>query len=212
MAEAGVVTSTLLGMTGAGVDARVLARETLWVSDATAELLEDLQFTLNEGACLQAATSGSPVLVSDLHNSVEVAHWPMFAAAVMEHSEARALFAFPLQWDGMNLGVLDLYRVTPGGLSGAQRRDAESAISVAALMMLELRTDPDYDDKGRLNGPGANRAEVHQATGAVLAQLGINAEAALARLRGHAFAEQRLLIDVAKDVVAGRLRFTKDAE
>jgi hypothetical protein len=33
---------------------------------------------------------------------------------------------------------------------------------------------------------------------------------AFARLRAHAFAEQRLLGDVARDVVARRLRFTKD--
>ena len=46
----------------------------------------------------------------------------------------------------------------------------------------------------------------------VLAQLDVSAEQALARLRGHAFAEQRLLIDVARDVVARRLTFTKDAE
>jgi hypothetical protein len=38
------------------------SRETLWATDATAELLEDLQFTLNEGACMEAAATGRPVL------------------------------------------------------------------------------------------------------------------------------------------------------
>jgi hypothetical protein len=32
-------------------------RQTLAVTDQTAELLEDLQFTLNEGACREAATT-----------------------------------------------------------------------------------------------------------------------------------------------------------
>jgi hypothetical protein len=45
----------------------------------------------------------------------------------------------------------------------------------------------------------------------VVAQLGISAADALARLRAHAVAEQRLLGEVARDVVARRLRFTKDA-
>lgn len=36
----------------------------------------------------------------------------------------------------------------------------------------------------------------------VLAQLGISAENALARLRAHAFAEQRPLVDVARAVVS----------
>ena len=55
-----------------------------------------------------------------------------------------------------------------------------------------------------------HRAEIHQATGIVLAQLGVSAPQALARLRGYAFVEQRLLIDVARDVVARRLQFTEE--
>ena len=44
----------------------------------------------------------------------------------------------------------------------------------------------------------------------VLVQLGISAVDALARLRAHAFVHQRLLIDVARDVVDRRLVFTED--
>jgi hypothetical protein len=94
-----------------------VSRETLWATDATAELLEDLQFTLNEGACMEAATTGSPVLVPDLHNGAEAARWPIFAAAVAEQTSVGALFAQPLHWGAVYLGVLDLYRVNPGALS-----------------------------------------------------------------------------------------------
>ena len=51
------------------------------------------------------------------------------------------------------------------------------------------------------------RAEVHQATGMVSVQLGVSLAEALVRLRAHAWAEDRLLADVAADVVARRLRF-----
>jgi len=44
----------------------------------------------------------------------------------------------------------------------------------------------------------------------VLAQLGVSAADAFARLRAHAFVEQRLLGDIARDVVARRLTFTND--
>jgi hypothetical protein len=44
----------------------------------------------------------------------------------------------------------------------------------------------------------------------VLAQLRVSADDALARLRAHAFVHQRLLIDVARDVVDRRLVFTRD--
>jgi GAF domain len=249
VAESGTASHALLGIDRHGTDDRALAqricraciagldvdgavlslltatvsRTTLWASDATAELIEELQFTLNEGACMEAATTGRPVLVPDLRHSTETARWPMFAAAVAEQTKVRALFALPLQWGTVNLGVLDLYRLTAGGLSAAQYRDALSATDIAALLMLGQRTDPTLgvelgvelgEDSGIsqswLNESSGHRAEVHQATGMVLAQLEISATEALARLRAHAFVEQRLLIDIAHDVVSRRLRFTRE--
>jgi len=233
MAEQGVVTRAVLGIVTAdardsalaeqicracvdGLDVngaslsiltRAAARQTLWATDPTAELIEDLQFTLNEGACMEAAATGSPVLVPDVSDRVDTARWPVFAAAVAEQTDAVALFALPLQWGAVNLGVLDLYRRTPGALTREQRLDAISATDVAALKMLDARTGSIADG---LDAATSGRAEIHQATGMVLAQLDISAEAALARLRARAFVEQRLLIDVARDVVDRRLRFTDE--
>ena len=73
-----------------------VARPTLAATDETADLLEEPQFTLNEGACIQVARRGSPVLVADLQHSSAVARWPMFAAGVIERSPVRAVFALPL--------------------------------------------------------------------------------------------------------------------
>jgi hypothetical protein len=184
------------------------SRETMCATDATAELLEDLQFSLGEGVCVEAALTGRPVLVADLHHSSEASRWPIFAAAVVERSEVGALFAVPFQWGTINLGVLDLYRKAPGSLNEAQLRDAMSAADIAALMFLGVRTDP--GDEAWLDHSEHSRAEIHQATGMVLAQLGISLQDALARLRAYAFAEQRLLSDVAHDEVSRRLRFTPD--
>jgi hypothetical protein len=65
--------------------------------------------------------------------------------------------------------------------------------------------------------PGALAAElelsadfhfvVHNAAGMVSVQAGASITEALVRLRAYAFSHDRLLGDVAKDVVAGRLRF-----
>jgi GAF domain/ANTAR domain len=246
VAELGTVTRALLGIVRDGADDHLLAqricqacvdgldidgaaislltassaRETLWATDATAELLEDLQFTLNEGACMEAAATGRPVSVPDLDHNTHTARWPMFAAAVAEQTLVGALFALPLQWGAVNLGVLDLYRAAPGGLSELQWRDALAAAETAGLMLLGQRTNPADpadpaaaylgDAGGWLDHSFGHRAEVHQATGMVLAQLGISATDALARLRAHAFVHQRLLIDVARDVVDRRLVFTEE--
>jgi hypothetical protein len=234
VAELGVVARALLGIAGGVGGERALAEQvcrayvvgldvdgaaislltastssqTLCATDATAELLEELQFSLGEGACVEAAVTGRPVLVADMHHSTEVSRWPTFAAAVVEQSDVGALFAVPFQWGAINLGVLDLYRTAPGSLSDVQLRDAISAADMAALMFLGVRTDS--GDGEWLDHSVYGRAEIHQATGMVLAQLGVSATDALARMRAYAFVEQRLLSDVAHDVVSRRLRFTQD--
>ncbi|WP_214402962.1 GAF and ANTAR domain-containing protein [Pseudonocardia lacus] len=236
MGELGPVTTELLGVVrdgtddkalaaricqacvrGLGVDGAALslltateARQTLWATDPVAERLEELQFTLNEGACMEAARTGAPVLVPDLHHCTRTTRWPLFAAAVGEQTAVAALFALPLQWGAINLGVLDLYRAVPGALSEAERLDALAAADTAALMLLDQRTDPDNRFGGWLDHALGSRAEIHQATGMVLVQLAVSAEDALARMRAHAFVHQRLLIEVARDVVARRLVFTED--
>jgi hypothetical protein len=222
------------------------SRETLSATDATAATLEELQFTLGEGACVQAALSGRPVLASNLHDHALTTRWPMFAAAVAEQTGVQALFALPLQLGAINLGVLDLYRNTPGPLCGDELRDAVAAADTATLMLLAMpvRTDDAHTDEqptdthaaeaaaqhrngGRPNpdawkasagdgpwcdGSWNNHAEVHQATGMILVQLGVPAQDAFVRLRAHAFATHRRLADVASDVVARRLVFTQEMD
>jgi hypothetical protein len=217
------------------------SRQTLSATDRTAATLEDLQFTLGEGACMEAAISGRPVLVPDIGDHALTTRWPMFAAAVTEHTDARALFALPLQLGMINLGVLDLYRDMPGPLPGHELRDALAAADAATLMLLAVPawTDDDHADgrhgtDGRpttraqhANGKGGeaaredgqwpdgfsnDRAEVHQATGMILVQLSVSAQVAFVRLRAHAFATRRPLADVARDVVDRRLVFTPDMD
>ncbi len=215
-------------------------RETLSATDPTAATLEDLQFTLGEGVCIEAAVGGRPVLVPDLHDHVLTTRWPVFAAAVAEQTDVRALFALPLQLGTINLGVLDLYRTTPGPLRGPELRDIVAAVDITTFMLLSAsartsdghQSDGEHPDRQHTGGwhtdgdrerwhqnDGAwwdglwtDRAEVHQATGMVLAQLGIPAQDAFVRLRAHAFATRRPLPEVARDVVAGRLVFTEDMD
>ncbi len=183
-------------------------RQTLYAGDPTSDLLEELQFTLGEGACMDAARTGRPVLVPDMADVTESARWPVYAAAVVEQAGVGAVFALPLQWATINIGVLDLHRKAAGSLSTAQLRDALGAADIAALMLLGLRTDPGEDRVWERSW--GNRVEIHQATGMVVAQLDLSATDAFARLRAYAFLEHRLLGDVARDVVARRLRFTQD--
>jgi hypothetical protein len=198
-------------------------RTILAATDATARLLEDLQFSLNEGACMEAAHSGRPVLVPDLHHDHHTARWPLFAAAVAERTAVGALFALPLQWGAVTLGVLDLYRIAPGQLTDDQWSDLSAVADTTTWLFLGNRTMPVPAREVPVAPDGSvghterwldettgYRAEVHQATGMVLAQLGCSPTEALARMRGYAFGHDMLLADVAREVVARRLAFTEE--
>ena len=52
-----------------------------------------------------------------------------------------------------------------------------------------------------------HRANVHQATGMIAAQLGSDVATALGRLRAFAWSRDRSVADVADDVISRRLRF-----
>jgi AmiR/NasT family two-component response regulator len=54
-----------------------------------------------------------------------------------------------------------------------------------------------------------SRAELFQARGMIMVQLDMSISNALARMRAHAYAENRPLAAVARDVVARRLRFDR---
>lgn len=200
----------VLRVDGAGISllTGTASREMVSASDAIMAQVEDLQFTLGEGPGIEAAVTGRVVLVPDVRDAAGQGRWPVFATAVLEQTGVRALFALPLLLGAINLGVLHLYRLTPGPMGAADLRDALHGADTAALMLLGLISVTG----GTWEHSSSSRAEVHQATGMVIAQLGIDAQAAFARLRGYAFSQERMLDDVARDVVARRLRFTEDMD
>ncbi|MEV6521045.1 GAF and ANTAR domain-containing protein [Longispora sp. NPDC051575] len=183
-----------VGVDGAGM---TVGRSTVHATDPVAAALEEWQLVYGEGPCVDAWATGGPVLVVDL--GATAARWPVFTPAALD-SGARAVFALPLQVGAIRLGVLDLYRAGPGPLSPGQLADALAYADAAGTLLLD-------GARAGAPDPTAHDAQVHQATGMVLAQLGVSAEVAFARLRAHAYAQDRLLRDVARDVVGRRLRF-----
>jgi hypothetical protein len=179
------------------------ARETVYASDGASEL-EELALVLGEGPCVDAYASG-PVLVADLTASECLTRWPGFAPAAAE-AGCRAVFALPLQVGGINLGVLDLYRAQAGELDRERVADALGLADTVCALLLDGAHGDDLGNRQpeqtRLQHP-----EVHQATGMIIVQLGVTAAVALIRLRAYAYAHDRRLHEVARDVVARRLHF-----
>jgi GAF domain-containing protein len=197
----------MLSVTGAGI--AVIRdgqhRGAVAVSDRLSGAVDDLQFTLGEGPCLAADRSARPVLEPDL--VLAVAQWPAFAPAALGEG-VRAAFAFPLRMGGIHLGVLSLYRDTPGDLRGADLPDAIALSHIATHLVLDLEANlvPGTLPE-RLAEIVDHRAQVHQATGMIAAQLGTDVATALGRLRAFAWSRDRSIDDVAAAVVARTLRF-----
>jgi hypothetical protein len=152
------------------------------------------------------------VLAADLRAADFLARWPVFTPAALD-SGAGAVFAMPLQVGAIRVGVLDLYRTRPGPLSPHELADALAFAETAGMLLLDTAAgvQPDTAELAwQRDDPTAHQAQVHQATGMILVQLGVSAEAAFARLRAYAYAYDRRLGDVARDVVERRLRFDPD--
>lgn len=183
----------------------------LAATDGPAAVLEDLQFTLGEGPCVDSARTGRPVLDADLELSGR-RRWPRFASGALD-AGVRAVFAFPLGIGDIRIGVLDLYRDSPGGLSDSVIEDAESHADAAAMLLLHLHAEQPLDDSGSgWAGALQDRSEVHQATGMISVQSGVTLADALLLLRARAFAAERQLDAVARDVVDRVLRITSQRE
>jgi hypothetical protein len=170
--------------------------------------VEDLQFALGEGPCLEAFHKGTPVLEAELLDATGQ-RWPVFAQQAATVG-ARAVFVLPLQLGAIRLGVLYLYRDRPGMLSADQLADGLDLAELAMLAVLELQSTAVPGQLGvGLGGEWAHRAAVHQATGMVAAQLETRLGDALARIRAHAFAREQSIYSVAAEIVAGRLRLAR---
>lgn len=176
-------------------------------TDGTARRMEELQYTMGEGPCIDSSTGRQPVLQPDLVRTGPT-RWPGFGPAVIEAGVA-AIFAFPLQVGGMRLGVLDLYRDRSGPLDQAQLRDALTYADAAVVLLLHLQQQMGPGDglHPQLVDPRDYRPEVHQATGMVSVQAAIGLTEALLLLRARAFSSERSILEVARDVLERRLRF-----
>jgi len=196
----------VLSVTGAGIMIMVDGghRGTLGSSDAAMGVVEELQFTLGEGPCLDSYRLGRPILEPSLADPV-TPRWPRFTPRAVK-AGVEAIFGFPLQIGAIRLGALDIYLDRPGHLNDECLADALVMADVVTHEILELQAGaPPEALASELDTAQNLRAVVHQASGMVAVQLGIPIVDALIRLRAHTYANKQRVNDVARDVVERRL-------
>lgn len=197
---------------------RSRVRDLVYATNPIAQWIDELQFTLGDGPCLTAYQQRTPQLVPDLADPRYGAQWPVFVGEALGVGVA-AVFAFPIVHDESRLGVLELYRATPGALAVSEY---EAAVSCAAEAGATVRTNwSDYISRAEglqspadalalelsdpSNDQGFSRSRVFMASGMLAVQWGIAPEEAMDRLRAYAFGSGRSINDVADDIIGRQL-------
>ncbi|GGW65653.1 GAF domain-containing protein [Streptomyces lucensis JCM 4490] len=188
-------------------------------SDRVAARLAELQYTVGDGPCHTALDRGAPVLAVDLSQGGDAHRWPIFASEAVALG-VRAVFSLPLGVSGAAIGTLDLYSERVGGLTEPDMRTALWVRDAVTYALVGLQSsDPVGGEDGAEDGVAswmaaseADHTEVYQAVGMVMVQLDVDPEQALDRMRGRAYAEGRTVSQLARDVLARKLRFDGDAD
>jgi hypothetical protein len=200
------VCAEVVAVSGAGVMlmSGEVYRGSVCSSDEVSSRIEDLQYTLGEGPCVDAYAQDFPVLEPDLANPSEP-RWEAFRGPALA-AGARAVFGFPIRIGAIRLGAMNLYKDRPGTLSDGQHADAMLMAETAGRAVLAMQANaPPGALAEELEAGSDFHLVVHQASGMVAVQLGVSIAEALIRLRAYAFVQDCPLNDIAKGVVAHQL-------
>lgn len=166
--------------------------------------LEAVQQRTRSGPCVEALSSGSAVVISDLAG--EAARWPRYCE-VARREGVRAVAAIPMSLAGERFGSLNLYSGSP--------REWDPDDLAAARVMADMATgylinasklDQQVQLASQLRAALESRVVIEQAKGVVANAEGIGVEEAFDRIRRHARNHQSNLHEVASAVVQLGLR------
>jgi transcriptional regulator with GAF, ATPase, and Fis domain len=179
-------------------DLRVMAS-----SSEAMRLLELFEIQAEEGPCLDAFRAGQPVINQDL--AAVNGRWPRFAAEALE-AGFQSVHALPMRLRGAVIGALNLFRVDRGEMTPADIVAAQAFGDVATITILQHRAIVQGQlVNEQLQHALNSRVAIEQAKGVVSQRQGLDMEAAFSMLRGYARNNGLRLVDVANDVIAGRL-------
>jgi hypothetical protein len=164
--------------------------------------LEDLHATLGEGPRVDVFITGVPVAAADLVQTHT--RWPYFAARALACG-IRAVFAFPVRFGTVPVGVLSVYRGTAGPLSAADHARV-GGYAEAATVLLRAAACVNHAGQASMSLP-RDTGEVQQAVGVVMEHATVDAATALHRLRVYAHRSRRPMRDVVAEVRTDHLPF-----
>jgi hypothetical protein len=181
-------------------------RVTLCATDDTALVLEEAQDVTGQGPGPDAFTTGSYSRLELVEAGGHNPSWPLLRFDSVPGVAPVVVHALPLGPAGRVIGVLTLYQRGIGRHIDLQAAEVVTR-AVAAALLADIPTPLTGE-----NGPWTERSKVHQATGMVVAQLGIPEADALALIRAHAYSYDQSVNTSAHAIVTRQLRFSASPE
>jgi GAF domain-containing protein len=172
-------------------------------SSETMRVLELFEVQAQEGPCLDAHRTASPVVNQDL--ATVNGRWPRFAAEALS-AGFRSVHALPMRLRGTTLGALNLFRSGSGEMGPADIEIAQAFADVATIAILQHRAAQEAQVLNeQLTHALNSRVVIEQAKGMVAERLDLDMERSFTVLRNHARNHNLGLAAVANAVIGGDL-------
>ncbi|HSJ70816.1 MAG TPA: GAF and ANTAR domain-containing protein [Acidimicrobiia bacterium] len=172
-------------------------------SSERAHLLELFQLQNDEGPCLEAFSTGEPVVHLDLPSAGD--RWPRFAPEAVR-TGFRSVHAFPLRLRTSVIGAMNLFSGEPRDIGVAATHLAQALADVASIAILQDQMVRQSDLRaGQLQHALDSRVAIEQAKGMIAERANADMEEAFAILRQYARSSRRHLTEVAMHLVEGTM-------
>lgn len=163
-------------------------------------LLELFQLQTDQGPCVDAFTSGLPVVSEDL--AADAPRWPKFAAVAARHGFT-AVHALPMRLRQTTIGALNLFSVGRT-LDAEGQATGQAMADIATIGILSQRAASQRDLLSEQLQTALNtRILIEQAKGMLAERHQSSMEQAFTVLRHRARSTNTRLTDIATDVVTG---------
>ncbi|MEU4287240.1 GAF and ANTAR domain-containing protein [Kribbella sp. NPDC026596] len=172
---------------------------TIVASDPRAALIDEQQYELGEGPCLDVLENGEVVDVTDQASEYR---WSRYRDSALELGVTASL-SFPLIVDDQIIGVLNLYGYDQtNSFSEADReRAAAVADQAATTLAFAARAVQQSQLSEQLERALLSRSVIDQALGLLMGQQKCDSRTAFELLRRHSQNTNRKLRDVAADII-----------
>jgi GAF domain-containing protein len=198
--------SSALNLTGAGVTLVHDGRQRFVTAavDAIAGL-ERVQEDRQEGPCIDAVASRSPVAVQDIAAGDAAEHWPDYVTAT-KTAGVHAVAGIPMLAEGEAIGAVNLYDSQPRDWSAEDLRVATIFATIATGYLTHASAAQQHQRTAeQLQQALDTRLVIEQAKGQLAATRGTTVDEAFQTLRRYARDHRARIHDVSRAVIDGDL-------